>query len=97
MSDTRNNGPRRMRRDEHDTTWHEEAACRTVDPEIFYTPEVLGARSRAHDWTEARLVCASCPVRSTCLEVALERREPFGMWGGKDEQERARMLRSVAA
>lgn len=98
MTATRNNPPRRPRRDEHDTTWHEGAACRAADPEAFFVPDVEGrGRVSGHDWTEARLVCAGCPVRTTCLEAALERREPYGMWGGKDEQERARMLRQAAA
>lgn len=40
-----------------------------------------------------------CPVREVCLEYALERKERFGIWGGKSERERARLAktRRVAA
>ena len=27
--------------------------------------------------------CQSCPVRELCLAGALERREPWGVWGGQ--------------
>jgi len=36
----------------------------------------------------AKAVCAQCPVRSECLEWALETAQPHGVWGGLDEQER---------
>ena len=36
----------------------------------------------------AKKVCAKCPVRNTCLEYALETRQPIGIWGGKTEHER---------
>jgi WhiB family redox-sensing transcriptional regulator len=31
----------------------------------------------------ARRICASCQARSTCLEGALQRGEPWGVWGGE--------------
>ncbi|WP_009978648.1 WhiB family transcriptional regulator, partial [Mycobacterium avium] len=27
--------------------------------------------------------CAGCPVRRQCLAAALERAEPWGVWGGE--------------
>lgn len=41
----------------------------------------------------AREVCARCPVRGVCLELALANREPYGVWGGLDERERQGLLR----
>ncbi|HEX2272863.1 MAG TPA: WhiB family transcriptional regulator [Acidimicrobiales bacterium] len=34
------------------------------------------------DIARAKAICAECPVRQLCLEGALARREPYGVWGG---------------
>jgi WhiB family redox-sensing transcriptional regulator len=31
----------------------------------------------------AKQLCLDCPVRRACLAGALERREPWGVWGGE--------------
>ena len=31
----------------------------------------------------ARAICRECPVMEACLEGALERQEPWGVWGGE--------------
>lgn len=31
----------------------------------------------------AKALCADCPIRAMCLDQALERREPWGVWGGQ--------------
>ncbi len=41
----------------------------------------------------ARRICADCPYRAACLDLALQRREAYGMWGGKSPNERRRILR----
>jgi WhiB family transcriptional regulator, redox-sensing transcriptional regulator len=38
--------------------------------------------------SEAKRICAGCPVQRECLEYALRVREPFGIWGGLNETER---------
>lgn len=50
--------------------------CRREDPELFFaeTPQ---------DVELAKAMCAECPLRLVCLEGALERREPWGVWGGE--------------
>lgn len=40
----------------------------------------------------AKNMCFSCPVRSECLQWALEHRQIWGIWGGKDETEIRRTL-----
>lgn len=41
---------------------------------------------------EAKNLCFSCPVRKDCLQWALEHRQIWGVWGGKDEIELRRAL-----
>ncbi|MDN5915657.1 MAG: WhiB family transcriptional regulator [Pseudonocardia sp.] len=31
----------------------------------------------------AKSLCAGCPVRAECLDGALARAEPWGVWGGE--------------
>jgi WhiB family transcriptional regulator, redox-sensing transcriptional regulator len=50
--------------------------CRSNDPELFF------AESPA-DVELAKSLCQPCPVRMECLAGALERREPWGVWGGQ--------------
>ena len=35
------------------------------------------------DIIEAKRICAGCQVRVECLEGAVARREPWGVWGGQ--------------
>jgi WhiB family redox-sensing transcriptional regulator len=72
-------------------------------------PENWRAKSRCKDDPErqfpgdkdpagierARAVCRLCPVADECLADALQRREPFGVWGGLSEFERRMVLQSV--
>lgn len=67
-----------------------EAACRDAYPEIFFPISVHDSVSRA----EALAYCESCTIRSACLDVALRDRNLVGIWGGTDEEERARLRRS---
>jgi WhiB family transcriptional regulator, redox-sensing transcriptional regulator len=66
--------------------WRQVAACRGVDPDIFYPVS-------EEDAYEAKDICRQCPVMETCLEYALATRERDGVWGGATERERRRMLR----
>ena len=68
------------------TTWRDQAACRGLDPDIFYPVS-------DEDADVAKAICAACPVREACLEYALANRERDGVWGGATERERRRMIR----
>jgi len=46
------------------------------DPELFF------AEAPA-DVETAKALCHGCRARAACLEGALERREPWGVWGGE--------------
>ena len=48
----------------------------TDDPDLFF------AESPA-DVEYAKVLCRECPARIACLAGALERREPWGVWGGE--------------
>ena len=66
--------------------WNDQAACRGLDPEIFY-PVSEEEAERAKD------VCGQCAVQHACLEHALGSRERDGVWGGATEKERRRIIR----
>lgn len=63
---------------------HDEAAkvdeaqlpCRANDPELWFAES-------PSDVEYAKALCVECPVRALCLDGALERREPWGVWGGQ--------------
>ena len=50
--------------------------CWTSDPDLWF------AESPA-DVEHAKALCGPCPLREACLTGALERREPWGVWGGQ--------------
>jgi WhiB family redox-sensing transcriptional regulator len=64
------------------------AACRDVPTDTFY-PE----RGDPLGTGPAKRICAGCPVRAECLADALERGDPWGVWGGLSERERRRLKR----
>jgi WhiB family redox-sensing transcriptional regulator len=35
------------------------------------------------DVETAKAMCAECPVRAACLTAALDRQEPWGVWGAE--------------
>lgn len=68
-------------------SWRTHAACRGIDPEIFYPV------TDEEEAEQAKEVCAECPVQEACLEHALAVREKDGIWGGCTERERRRIMR----
>jgi WhiB family redox-sensing transcriptional regulator len=74
-----------------DTSWRARAACRLCPPELFFPSGTTGIALERME--RAKQVCEACEVRSDCLRFALETRQEFGIWGGTDEKERARLRR----
>jgi WhiB family transcriptional regulator, redox-sensing transcriptional regulator len=77
--------------------WHQDAKClgaETKLPGLFY-PDQSNSETAT-----AKAVCNGddgfppCPVKDQCLEQALTRPERYGVWGGKSERERRRILRA---
>ncbi|MCS5676625.1 MAG: WhiB family transcriptional regulator, partial [Acidimicrobiales bacterium] len=68
--------------------WYLRGACRGLDSAIFY-PDSVEEFAIDH----ALSVCERCEVRPECLDHALSRREPTGIWGGTTERDRRRILR----
>jgi WhiB family transcriptional regulator, redox-sensing transcriptional regulator len=59
--------------------WWTHARCNDGSGElasVFFSRE-------PQDIARAKRMCLSCPALITCLEGALERREPCGVWGGQ--------------
>jgi len=50
-------------------------ACST-SPDLFFAESPL-------DVARAKALCQDCPVRAACLADALNRGEPWGVWGGE--------------
>ena len=65
-----------LRQDE--AVWETHAACHSVTNagDLFFSEDI-------GDIAAAKRMCAECPVLAPCLEGALERREPWGVWGGQ--------------
>ena len=75
------------------TDWRHRAACRDVDPELFFPIGETGPALLQIE--EARVVCLRCPVRRECLDWALEPGNGVtdGVWGGLSEEERRQLRR----
>lgn len=50
--------------------------CRVADADLWFadTPAQL---------EQAKQLCYGCPLRAACLAGALDRAEPWGVWGGE--------------
>ena len=65
-----------------DHAWRRAAACRDLDPGLFFPVGFTGAA--AQQIAEAKAVCRGCPVRLACLQFALVSNQECGVWGGYD-------------
>ncbi|MGH9070565.1 MAG: WhiB family transcriptional regulator [Acidimicrobiales bacterium] len=57
----------------------EEARCRDGAASmvgLFFSEDI-------EDIATAKGICAACPLATPCLQGALERGEPWGVWGGQ--------------
>jgi WhiB family transcriptional regulator, redox-sensing transcriptional regulator len=71
--------------------WRHKAACREVDPELFFPIGNSGPALLQID--EAKQVCRRCTVMDECLRWAIDSGQDAGVWGGMSEDERRALKR----
>lgn len=54
----------------------EQLPCRIGEADLWFSENPT-------ELEQAKRLCADCPVRAACLAGALERGEPWGVWGGE--------------
>jgi WhiB family transcriptional regulator, redox-sensing transcriptional regulator len=54
----------------------EDVPCRRFDPDLWFADAPA-------ELELAKSLCLDCPVQVECLAGALERAEPWGVWGGE--------------
>ncbi|BBY98379.1 WhiB family transcriptional regulator [Mycolicibacterium fallax] len=50
--------------------------CHVNDADLWFADDPA-------DLETAKQLCGACPLRRACLTAALERAEPWGVWGGE--------------
>jgi WhiB family redox-sensing transcriptional regulator len=50
--------------------------CRNFDPDLWFSDSPA-------ELELAKSLCGDCPLRLECLAGAVERQEPWGVWGGE--------------
>jgi WhiB family transcriptional regulator, redox-sensing transcriptional regulator len=82
--------PPRVERVDGEWDWRLDAACREVDPELFF-PEP----GKVPQAAAAKAVCAGCAVRGPCLQAALHgpqaREDHSGIFAGTTARQRVRL------
>lgn len=74
--------------------WRQDGACRSEDPALFFAPDGFESPSdRRARVDAARGICAACDVAELCDQYAFTTRQQYGIWAGRDEDERAREIR----
>ncbi|WP_427422687.1 WhiB family transcriptional regulator [Lysinibacillus fusiformis] len=66
-----------------DRSWMDQAACRSVDPELFFP-------AAGYSGATAQRVCLRCPVRKACDQCADATYVSSGVWGGLTIEDRRR-------
>ena len=67
-------------------SWYKDANCKGTNQDDFFP-------DRGSSTVIAKKICSECKVKVQCLEYAVERKERFGIWGGKSERERRAIRR----
>lgn len=77
--------------------WQLDGLCRGYDSSVFFHPADERGHARTRREVQAKATCARCPVIDACRRYALQAREPFGVWGGLSQSDRAEIYRSADA
>ncbi|MCC5953476.1 MAG: WhiB family transcriptional regulator [Acidimicrobiia bacterium] len=73
--------------------WQLKAACRGPQAAVFFPPPHFERKDEKFEReTRAKGICTTCAVRTDCLEYAIAIREPHGIWGGLNENERKQVM-----
>jgi WhiB family transcriptional regulator, redox-sensing transcriptional regulator len=73
--------------------WQAKAACRGPQTSLFFPPSHFERKDdKELRESRAKAICATCPVKRSCLEYAVRIKEPHGIWGGLNEVERRSLL-----
>jgi len=76
-----------------DRSWQMKGLCRGNHSYLFFPPSTAERKEeRERREIKAKAICMVCPVKSDCLEFALEIKEPYGIWGSLTETERRQVL-----
>ena len=59
-----------------DVTGDVDLPCHSADPELFFSEDQMTINA-------AKVMCGGCPMKAACLEGAISRGEPVGVWGGE--------------
>lgn len=54
----------------------DDVPCRVSDSDLWFAESPT-------ELEQAKQLCRGCPARLACLSGAIERREPWGVWGGE--------------
>ena len=54
--------------------------CAKSDPDLWFA-------ERPAQLNLAKVLCGQCPIKAACLAGALDREEPWGVWGGEIVQQ----------
>lgn len=65
----------------------DDAECHSEDSELFFAGDGELKAERKIRERKAKAVCMRCPVRHKCLDVAIDRNEKAGVWGGLNEDQ----------
>jgi len=61
------------------------------DPTLFFPEDLLGSyHDRKDVITQAKAICAECPVKLRCFDYALSA-GMVGIWGGTTAEERSKL------
>ena len=63
-------------RQDHRTDHPPLLPCQADDGQLWFA-------EHPDDVETAKAACLACPLQAECLEGALERAEPWGVWGGQ--------------
>lgn len=66
--------------------WVQDGLCTQTDPDMFFPDKGYASKP-------ARDICADCDVVAEGLAYALRTKQQYGVWGGKTERQRRKMLK----